>query len=369
MPTSVSTLVLMLHVAVGLEMGYGAAGLVGAMATLGIALGAPMKGRFVDRYGLRRMLLITVLGETTFWLSAPVMPYPALLATAFAGGLLVLPVMSIGRQCLAALVPEQHRRAAYSIDSISIELTYMVGPTLVVLLATQISTSAALTALGLGVFVVGSLVYGLNPPVRSVAELEAPNVPRPRVREWLTAELAEVLVLGAGAVYVLSGMEVAVVAELRSYGQLEWTGAVMIAACLASIVGGLIHGAARRSLSLVVLVALLSGLSLPVGLAGAQWWLLAVVLVPMNLVGAPTVASTGEEVARLAPVAVRGEANGLQSTAFTLGAAVGAPMAGFVIDYLGPTSGFAAAGAGGMLFIATAFVIRKSRVREPAVAR
>lgn len=361
MPTSASTLVLTLYVAVGLDMGYGAAGLVGAMATLGIAVGSPLKGRFVDRYGLRRMLLVTVVGETAFWLSAPLLPYPALLATAFAGGFLVLPVMSIGRQCLAALVPQQHRRTAYSMDSISVELTYMAGPTLVVLVATQMSTDAAVTALGLGVLIMGSLIYALNPPVRSAAELKAPNVPRPRMREWLTAELTGVLVLGAGAVYVLSGMEVAVVAELRSYGQLEWTGAVMIAVCLASVVGGLLHGAAKRSLPLVVLMALLCGLCLPVGLAGAEWWLLAMVLMPMNLLSAPTVASTGEEVARLAPVAVRGEANGLQSTAFTLGSALGAPVAGFVMDHLGPTSGFAVAGAGGILFIIVAFTLTMSR--------
>lgn len=368
MPATAAGLVLTLHVAVGMDRSYGAAGLVGAVATIGVALGAPVMGRVVDHYGLRRMLLITVFGEAAFWLSAPWLPYPALLAAALAGGFLVLPAMSIGRQCLAALVPTEHRRTAYSMDSISIELTYMIGPTLAVLVATQLSTKAALIGVGLTVLVVGAAVFALNPRVRSDAELAQAVVPRPRRREWLTAELIGVLVVGAGAVYVLSGMEVAVVAELRSYGQLDWTGVVMVVACLASIAGGLVHGAVRRSLPLLVLITLLSVLCLPVGLAGPEWWLLALVLVPMNVACAPTLASTGEEVARLAPVAVRGEANGVQSMAFTLGAALGAPVAGFVMDHTTPAWGFVAAGAGGLLLAAVALVLRRRTSVRPAVA-
>jgi MFS family permease len=367
MPATAAGLVLTLHVAVGMDRGYGAAGLVGAVATVGIALGAPVMGRVVDRYGLRRMLLITMFGEAAFWLTAPLLPYPALLGAAMAGGFLVLPAMSIGRQCLAALVPPEHRRTAYSMDSISIELSYMTGPTLAVLVATQLSTGAALIGVGLTVLAAGTLVFALNPPVRSDAEVAAAGALRPPRREWLTAELVGVLVIGAGAIYVLTGMEVAVVAELRSYGQLDWTGVVMIAACLASIVGGLVHGAVRRSLPLIVLMTLLSVLCVPVGLAGPEWWLLALVLVPMNLACAPTLASTGEEVARLAPAAVRGEANGVQSAAFTLGAAAGAPVAGFVMDHTAPAWGFVAAGAGGLLLAGLALVLRRRASVRPAV--
>src|SRR5262245_18461460 len=105
LPMTAAGMILTLHVAVSMGRGYGAAGTVGAVITIGIAVGAPVMGRVVDRYGLRRMLVLTAIGEATFWLLARFMSYPVLLACAFFGGLLVLPAMSIGRQAMAALVP------------------------------------------------------------------------------------------------------------------------------------------------------------------------------------------------------------------------------------------------------------------------
>src|SRR5882762_2196529 len=82
-PMSGAGMILTLHVAVGLSRGYGAAGTVGAVITIGIALGAPLMGRVVDRYGLRPMLVITTIGETAFWLTARWMPYTLLLVAGF----------------------------------------------------------------------------------------------------------------------------------------------------------------------------------------------------------------------------------------------------------------------------------------------
>ena len=67
-------------------------------------------------------------------------------------------------------------------------------------------------------------------------------------------------------------------------------------------------------------MAWLGALTIPIGLAGGAWWALMIVLAPAAFLCAPTVAATGEEVPRLAPAAARGEATGLQSSAFTLGA-------------------------------------------------
>ena len=87
-PATAAGMVLTLHIAVTMDRGYGAAGIVGAVATIGIALGAPVLGRVVDRYGLRPMLVITTIGEATFWAFARFMPYPMLLVCGFLGGML-----------------------------------------------------------------------------------------------------------------------------------------------------------------------------------------------------------------------------------------------------------------------------------------
>ena len=358
-PVSATSMVLTLHVVLHLGHGYGAAGLVGAAGTIGIAVGSPLMGRVTDRFGLRVMVAVTTLGYGAYWLVAWALPYPALLVTSFVGGLLALPVMTIGRQSLAALVPPQHRRAAYSLDSISVEMAYMVGPALGVLIATRVSTVAAVVSLGCLMIAAGIAVYTVNPPIRAAHEILEPDALRPRRREWLDRRMVALLVIACGAVFALAGTEVAMVAALRDAGQVSMTGVVTIVWCAASILGGAVYGALRRSPSPLVLMLLLGALAIPVGLAGNQWWALCLALFPSGMMCAPTLAGTGDEASRLAPVAVRGEAMGLQSSAVTLGAALGAPLAGLMVDQFGAGWGFAASGVGGLLI--AGYAIRGSR--------
>ena len=73
--------------------------------------------------------------------------------------------------------------------------------------------------------------------------------------------------------------------------------------------------------------------------------------------------------ARLAPPAARGEATGLQSSAFTLGSAAGAPLVGFVVDHASPGWGFAIAGIGGVLVAALAWLLStRHQTRTPVPA-
>ena len=364
-PASAAGMIITLHVAVTLGRGYGAAGLVGAVATIGIGIGAPLLGRVVDRFGLRRMLVITTIGETVFWVFGSYLPYPVLLVAGFVGGMLVLPAMSIGRQAIAALVTPDLRRTAFSMDSVSAELSFMVGPAAAVLVTTQFSSRTAMTCMAIGLVLVGTLLWIVNPAVRSEAEkAEAgPRVPR---REWLTPRMIGVLAIGAGAVFILAGTEVAIVAQLRANDELSWTGLVVIVWAAGSAVGGLIYGSLKNSIRQVTLMAWLGVLTIPIGLAGGHWWLLLLALLPAAALCAPTVAATGEEVNRLAPASVRGEAVGLQSSAFTIGAAAGAPLVGFVVDHAGAGWGFALAGVGGVLVAGTAALAATKSARQPA---
>jgi MFS family permease len=367
-PMTAVAMTLTLHVALTLGHGYGAAGLVGAAGTVGIAVGAPLLGRIIDRFGLRPMLLITTIGETAFWLVGPLMPYPVLLVAALLNGLVTIPAMSIGRQAIAALVPEDQRRTAYSLDSIIVELSFMVGPLAAVALSTQVSTTSAMIVIGVGTAVVGTALFVFNPPVRGKEEETAGE--RPPRREWLTNRMIGVLLAGTGTVFVLAGTEVSVVALLRARGEVEWVGMCMLFLCAASLLGGLWHGATHKSLPQVTLMTLLGALTIPVVFADASWWVLGLALVPASAMCAPTIASTGEEVTRLAPVSVRGVAVGLQSSALTLGAAAGSPVVGFVVDHTFPGLGFVAAGVGGLVLAAGAFVLtRGDRRPEPLAVR
>jgi len=355
-PLTAAGVTLTLHVVLDLDRGYGAAGLVGAASTVASALGAPLVGRFVDRRGLRPVLAVTTVAEGVFWAVSPFLPYSALLVASFVAGLLALPVFTVVRQSLAALVPPEQRRQAYSVDSMSVVLSFMVGPALAVLVATRASTTVAL--IGVGAAMVGSGIglYALNPPIRGGDEAGAKPGAAPPRRQWLGPRMVAILVAVSGTTLVLAGTDVAIVAVLRHAGQVQWIGLVIALWGAYSLIGGFVHGAARRSLPPLVLMGLLGLFTIPVGLAG-QWWALALALVPAGVMCAPTLASTADEVSRLAPASARGEAMGWYTSALTVGLAIGAPLVGAVVDRYGPAFGPATAGVGGSLFVALALAV------------
>ncbi|MGR6317618.1 MFS transporter [Micromonospora soli] len=367
MPLTATGVTLTFHVVLDLGRGYGAAGLVGAASTVGAALGSPLLGRLVDRRGLRPVLLVTTVAEGVFWASAPALSYPVLLPAAFLAGLLALPVFSVVRQSVAALVPAERRRPAYALDSMSVELSFMVGPALAVALSTAISPRITMWAVGAGIVASGIGFWLLDPPTRSADEPVGPHRKVPR-REWLTPRLLAVLAVSLAATLVLGGTDVAVVAVLRAGGEVGWTGVVLAAWAVASLVGGFAYGAVTRSLSPLALMAALSLTTIPVGLGGAHWWLLCLALVPTGALCAPTIASTADAVSRLAPAGVRGEAMGLHGSAVTVGIALGAPLAGAVIDASAPLWGFAVTGAIGVLVALAVLPVELRHRRQPVTA-
>ncbi|WP_452094407.1 MFS transporter [Dactylosporangium darangshiense] len=176
-----------LHVAQDLHRGWGAAGLVGAALTVGTALGGPLNGRFVDRRGLRPMLVVTTVAEAVFWTAAPSLSYPALLVGAFVAGVFSLPVFSVIRQSIAALVPVEHRRQAYALDSMSVELSFMAGPPLAVALMSALSGRVAMWSIGAALILAGAALFIANPPVHeTAADPGSPAAPPVRRRDWLT---------------------------------------------------------------------------------------------------------------------------------------------------------------------------------------
>ncbi|WP_431901081.1 MFS transporter [Micromonospora chalcea] len=364
-PLTATGVTLTFYVVLDLGRGYGAAGLVGAASTIGAAVGAPLLGRLIDRRGLRPVLVLTTVAEALFWSAAPTLPYPVLLPAAFLAGLLALPIFSMIRQSIAALVPAEKRRPAYALDSMAMELSFMVGPALAVALATAVTPRLTLWAVGAGIVGSGICFWLLNPPVRAADEQTGPQRPVHR-REWLTPRLLAVLAVSLAATLVLGGTDVAVVAVLRSGGEVGWTGVVLAAWAVASLVGGFAYGAVRRSFSPLALVAVLSLATIPVGLGGSHWWLLCLALIPAGALCAPTLASTSDAVSRLAPPSVRGVAMGLHGSAVTVGIALGAPLAGAVIDASAPAWGFAVTGTIGALVALVVLPIELRHRRTPA---
>ena len=348
-PITAGAVTLTLHVVTDLDRGYGAAGLIGAAFTIGASLGAPVMGRFVDLRGLRPMLLLTTIAEVVFWTAAQAMPYPVLLATAALGGFLSLPAFSVTRQSIAALTPEAQRLPAFALDSMTTELSFMAGPALGVLVSTTAGPRVGMLCIAAGLLLAGVGLYLLNPPVRAHDEKPVAAGERVSRRTWLRPRLIAVLAVSVAATVVLAGTDVAVVAVLRSTGELVWTGPVLALWAVYSLLGGFAYGTIKRGLSPVLLLAPMAVLTIPVGLGGHHWWLLALLLIPAGALCAPTITASADAVSRLTPASARGEAMGLHNSALTVGVALGSPIAGLVMDTWSPPWGFAAVGGLGVL--------------------
>jgi predicted MFS family arabinose efflux permease len=360
-----------LHVAQDLHRGWGAAGLVGAALTVGTAVGGPLNGRLVDRKGLRPMLIVTTACEALFWAVAPSLSYPALLVGAFVAGVFSLPVFSVVRQSIAALVPTEHRRQAYALDSMSVELSFMAGPPLAVLLMSTLSGRVTMWSIGGCLVLAGIALFLTNPPVHAPADPTAPagDAIPVRRRDWLTPRFVAVCAAAAATTMVLAGSDLAIVAMLREAGKVQLVGGVLAAWGVYSLIGGFVYGALTRAVPLVALIGGLSLFTLPIGIVGDRWWLLFIALLPAGALCAPTLSSSADLVSRLVPSAARGEAMGWHGSSLTVGLAIGSPLAGWAIDRGSPGWGFAAVGAVGVLITVVLLVLRRgSTPLDPASA-
>ncbi len=343
-PASASAIVLTLHVVLTLDHGYAAAGTVGAASTIGMAVGAPLLGRLIDRFGLRPVLALGACTEILFWSAAPVLPYGALVVCALAAGALGVPLFSVVRQSIAAIVPEAQRRPAFAVDSMAVELSYIIGPALGTLLVLQASSPVAVWVVGAGRVLSGIGLWLLDPPTKTAG---TGDEPAPPIRQWLDRRLLAALLATSAAVVVVFGTELSMIAGLQTTGQAAWIPVVNGVWCLASLIGGFVYGAMTRAPSLPVITAAVGVAALPVALGGV-WWSYALLLLPCGLLLAPSLAASSEAVSRLAPEPARGVVTGLHASAITLGAAAGTPLAGLLIDLASPSAAVLTVGAAGV---------------------
>lgn len=407
-PHSAAGVLLTLHIVLTLGQGYAAAGAAAAVMTIGIALGAPWRGRRVDMVGLRKALIPSVVSETVIWSIVPLVSYQWLLPLVFIGGLFTLPIFSVVRQSLGVMVDGEQRRSAFALDSIATELVFMIGPAVGAVVATSGYSALGLTAVGISVSVAGLFLMWFNPPTRSeaactpeesadresadLAAAEAAMVAsapahvqeaasemasatsrtaglRSRVARnftWFTVSVAALFAVAAGSGMVLSGSDVSIVGLLERGGHQNEIGIVFFFWCAASVVGGLIYGSMKRSISPMLLLLGMAALTIPMGFAQDTWTLAFLSLLP-GLLCAPVLSASSEKVADLVEEDRRGEAMGWYGSALTAGVALGAPLAGVFIDTVGPSGGFAAVGIAGVVLCATGLVLMSIRRRAARV--
>ncbi|WP_375494086.1 MFS transporter [uncultured Jatrophihabitans sp.] len=359
-PMWAGAVVLTLHVVTHLGRSYGAAGFVEGASTVAASISSPWRGRRLDQVGLRKAVVPSLVVLTVCWSIAPFTGYWLLIVLASFAGLFIVPQFTIVRQSLLASVPEVHRKSALSIDSVAVEISYMMGPALGVLLATYWATSWALFTCEFTAVLGGALIWLVNPRLRSDDDTDADADAPSGVRSWLGPVVAAVLVMSAATVLVLVGSDVGTVAALRHMHHQSWIGWELAVWGLGSAVGGLVYGAVRFELPVWVLLALLGATAIPVALATGPG-LLAVLLFVTGLFCAPTITASVSAIGQVVGERGRGEALGWHGSAMTAGAAAGAPLAGVAIDHVGWHGGFVLPGLVGLAIAAAGALVYRGR--------
>ena len=370
---------------------YGLAGTVAAAGALGNAFFAPQLGRLVDRLGQHRVLvpICVIFALSVVGLVAAVQlrfPVWTLFGFGIVGGATMPQLGPMARARWSVLLAGTSRlHTAFSIESIADELCFIVGPAAVTLLATQVHpaagvATAAICCLG------GTLWFAAQratePPVRERGDRPSEPgsrriVPRvvpghrgvvPRGRYSLAAPGLVVLVpayLFLGSMFVSVDLSTVDFAARAGYKPLA--GVILGCYALGSATGGLWYGS--RSWRAPAWKRLAVTLSLTVAGVCTFWAMpnllvLAIVIYLCGLTIAPTLIAGYSLLESTAQPGRATEAMSWLGTGISVGVALGATAAGFILDALGPRWGYAYAAASGV----TTVVIYLSGLRRLARA-
>lgn len=355
--------VLTLHVVGELGQSYASAGVLTAVFTLATAVASPMRGRLLDRIGLRRTLLPSLLILPPAFLAAPFLPYAWLLVAMAVVGLMAVPWFSLTRQMVMSAAPVEQRRAAIALDSVVTEMAFIIGPAVGIVAAVSWHSGWTLTALALLSISAAGLLMWRNPPLTSdTAQSDAAaSADRPRgVRAWLSGPVLMTFMGTIAVTFILGGTDLAIVAATRAMDANAWLAIILGIWGAGSLIGGLLYGVmAKRTFGIT---ALLVGLALTTaaGALGSTPLLLGSLMAVAGLFCAPTLTALTERLGDQVPEVNRGEAFGWSGTCSTIGNAMAPPLVGILMDTYGWQAGFVGAGVIGLILAAMGWAAMKA---------
>ena len=324
--------------------GYWLSGAVAATFTLTNAVAAPQISRLVDRYGQSRLLVpattVAVIAFTLLMLATRFdWPVWTLFAAALAAAAMPsMPAMVRARWTeIFRDTPELN--TAFAFESVADELVYIAGASLSVGLSVAlfpeagVFVSTTLLAAGITAFV---LQRGTEPKVRMSEGIAH----RPAIL-LRPVQLVTLTLIFVGAIFATA--EVTTVALTRDFGQPGAASLVIGVYAIGSFVVGLILGALNLRFPLhrqllVVLGALLLT-TLPLLLVGSVPALAAAIFLS-GVAVSPTFITAFGLVERRVPPEVLTEGITWVMTGIGMGMALGAFVAGWVVDTFGAQKGF-----------------------------
>ncbi|KQR43977.1 MFS family permease [Frigoribacterium sp. PvP120] len=333
-PFGMLSLAFLLHVE-HVHHSYAAAGLVLAATSIGQAISGPLTSRWMGRWGMRPVLLLTLVVCFVTMVTFTLYDFsvPAFMALGFVTGLSVPPVQPAVRTIYPKMVNSSQLTPLFSLDASAQEIIWVAGPVITTFVGTQVGTQEAIWLAA--VFLVGGGAWFIASP-------EVGRVRIPRSKRAFGKVLARPTVLLATASgFLLIGACAAVeagVVALFGEGSAD-SGIALAVFALGSLVGGLALGhvpvgpwALARRLAIVFV-----GMTLAVFVSGLLPLSAALLVAGVGI--APALAVMFAIVSSSVKFSDTAEAYGWAGTGQLIGSALGSAIAGFWIDRIGGQGG------------------------------
>jgi hypothetical protein len=261
-------------------------------------------------------------------------PAAPLVLTAVATGALFPPNPSVLRARFPALLRDAPGllSSAYALDSVMLELMFVLAPLLTAVLIAVFDPAAALLVAA-GVVVLGTLLFTAALPSDC-----GPDRERPRgglLGPLRTPGIQTLVVTMVPVGFAIGALEVSLPAFSTEHGAPELAGVLLAVWSIGSAVGGLVYGARPRRAPLAALhlrLTLLLPLAFVPVLASTSVALMALLLLPAGVLIAPIIATRNELASAAAPSGTETEALTWPLTALLSGLSLGAAVAGALID-------------------------------------
>lgn len=351
---------------------YALAGTISAACVLAGAAGSPAQGRLVDRFGQSKVLPLTALvfaiGMALLVAAIEAdLPTPVPHLCAALAGIGCPQVGSMVRARWSHAIADRSMvHTAFAFEAVIDEVIFIVGPVVVILLATLIDPAAGLVFAGLSGLVGGVLLGMQRATEPSVsAEEHAGRTRRPL--GWLA--LTPLVVASAGLGMMFGSAEVVTVAFAEGQGVRAAAGFMLAVWATGSLIAGVAIGAYAPTISTVMqfrLAATALTLSIVPLLFLDSIALVTACLLLSGLAISPSLIATISLVEQTVPRLRLTEGIAWATTGLAAGVAPGAAFSGLVVDSYGPSTAYVVPLAGGAVAATIAWSIRDRRPPEAA---
>lgn len=332
-PFGMLSLAFLIHIE-HIHNSYAAAGAVLGSLALGQALVGPITSRMMGIFGIRPVIISTIVVVCATVSVMALLPLPiwALMVLGLVAGASMPPIQPAVRTMYPKMVPSTKLTPLFSLDASAQEIIWILGPVITTFIAVQISSVTAILV-SVAFFVFGGLWFLTSPVVGRV------RIPRSKTRFGGVLKRPTVIistVVGLLLVASFAAVEAGVVAVFGNGG--PTAGWVLGIFALGSLFGGLAIGHREISSWSLTIRMFVVAAGMIVAIFSTDFWWLSITLFISGIGVAPALTVLFANVSATLKFSETAEAYAWIGSGQLIGVGVGSAIGGLSIDAFGPSA-------------------------------